>query len=212
MKQKIDVMEKEVWFIRHGESEANAGFATSSHAGISLTGSGYRQAIGLTRQIEQRPDLIILTSHVRTQQTAVPCISKFPDVPIETWPLHEFDYLSPVKCRNTTIVDRRPWANEFWARCEPDYIHGDGSESFAAFSARVINGIRNLERREEKFIIVFTHGQVIRAIRQYLDIGIEPLQMSFFRDKMLGLNVPNTSIFKARYGNGCWYPVPGLWV
>ncbi len=205
MKQNITCTEKDVWFIRHGESEANAGLATTSHAAISLTEAGHRQATELTEQIKRRPDLIIVTPHLRTQQSARPAISKFPDVPVEIWPLHEFDYLSPLKCANTTVEDRRAWVDEFWNKCDPDFIHGDGSESFAAFSTRVITGIRNLEHRDEKFIIIFSHGQVIRAVRQYLSIDSAPLQMNFFRDKMLGLNIPNASILKCRYEEGHWY-------
>nr|WP_067063137.1 histidine phosphatase family protein [Mucilaginibacter sp. L294] len=192
---------KEVWFIRHGESEANAGFATTDHARISLTEVGHMQSTKLADRLEKQPNLFIVTSFLRTQQTAEPALNKYPDVPIEVWPLHEFDYLSASQCVNTTAADRKPWVNEFWSRCDPDYVHGTGAESFFSFRQRVVNCITDLEFRKENLIVVFTHGQVMRAIYQYVAFGRQPLSMKLFRDEMLKISVPNTGVFKCRYIN-----------
>lgn len=195
---------KEIWFIRHGESAANAGLPTNDPASIPLTPLGHQQAMELATEIKSCPGLFIMTPYLRTQQTANPMLEKFPDVPVEIWPLHEYDFLSPAVCQNTTIDERKPWVKEFWSKCDPDYIHGEGAESFKTFNSRVIQGLRKLQELEERFIIVFAHGQVIRAISQYIVTGNEQLQMETFRDKMLHFEVPNTGIFKCSCSEDRW--------
>ncbi|WP_316834995.1 histidine phosphatase family protein [Pedobacter nutrimenti] len=195
---------KEIWFIRHGESIANAGIATMEPASIPLTQWGHQQAFALRDQLEKCPDLFIMTPYLRTQQTAMPSLVKFPKVRVEIWPLHEYDYLAVAQCVNTTAEQRRPWVSEYWDKCDPDFIHGKGAESFNGFSQRVINGLSDLQNRKEQFIVLFVHGQVIRAIWQYLATGDQALEMDVFRDKMLGFEVPNTSVFKCVYKKEGW--------
>jgi hypothetical protein len=54
------------------------------------------------------------------------------NVPVEIWPLQEYDFLSPTTCVNTTIHERKPMVMNYWSKCDPDLVHGDGAESFAA--------------------------------------------------------------------------------
>ena len=61
---------KEVWFIRHGESSANAGLPTTDPGTIPLISKGVLQAKALAKTIGKRPDLIVMTPYLRTQQTA----------------------------------------------------------------------------------------------------------------------------------------------
>lgn len=201
---------KNVWFIRHAESEANAGLPTSSPDKISLTAKGLEQAEALTDLLSEKPDLIITSKYIRTQQTAGPTINKFSDVPVEVWPLHEYDFLSPAQCIDTTVDQRKPWVQEYWNRCEAIHIHGQGAESFFEFKSRVINCIKMLENNHNNFIVVFAHGHVIRAIWQYfitMSNIIDDTAMQYFRDKMAHLPVANTGIFKAAYSGKKWIVV-----
>jgi hypothetical protein len=47
----------------------------------------------------------VTSPHLRTQQTTAPTIERFPDVPVEVWPIEEFTYLQPLaetaRCRQT---------------------------------------------------------------------------------------------------------------
>ena len=43
----------------------------------------------------ETPSLIVTSLFLRTQQTAAPTIERFPDVPVEVWPIEEFTYLQP---------------------------------------------------------------------------------------------------------------------
>jgi broad specificity phosphatase PhoE len=73
----------EVWFIRHGQSIANAGQVTEGTASVPLTALGHQQALAVSTLITTAPDLIVVTPYLRTQQTAVPTLEKFPDVGLE---------------------------------------------------------------------------------------------------------------------------------
>jgi len=197
---------KNVWFIRHAESEANAGLPTSEPDLIALTPKGHEQAEILANSINVIPDLVIWSSYLRAQQTARPLLEKYPDVPTLVWPIHEFDFLSPKSCMNTTVDQRRPWVRNYWETCQPDFVHGEGAESFNSFRSRVISCIKRLEQRDEAFILVFAHGHVMRVIWQYFTTGQydDPAAMTVFRDQMTLLPVHNTAVFKASYDQDTW--------
>lgn len=192
---------KQIWFIRHGESQANAGQATLNNESITLTDTGHEQARRLAAEITQRPGLIIVTPYIRTQQTAAPTIAKFPGVPVETWPLHEFDYLSPGQCAGTTAAERRAWVEEYWQRCDPDLVHGPGAESFNHFQQRILPQLTQLQQHPAQLLLVFTHGYVIRLLMQHFEQPNFPsgtLRLQHFVRQQLALNIKNTHIYKVK--------------
>ena len=87
-----------VYLIRHAESVSNAGERTASHGGAELSSEGRRQAEALTARIGFCPDLIVVSPFVRTRQTAEPLRQKYPDVPVEEWPVQEFSFLDADRC------------------------------------------------------------------------------------------------------------------
>ena len=86
---------KLVRLIRHAESAANAGLATTAPDSIPLTEKGQLQARAIADSITSAPDLIISSPFERAIATALPTTERFPHVPFETWPVEEFTYLSP---------------------------------------------------------------------------------------------------------------------
>lgn len=157
---------KTIWFIRHGESTANAGAATEHHETIPLSEWGAQQAQKISQKFQRQPDLIVSSSFLRARQTAEPTIKRFPEVRLEIWPVEEFTYLSPLTCIGTTAAGRWERVNQYWNLCDPDYIDGEGAESFRQFICRVqdtINRLKNLE--EDMFVVVFSHAQFMRAVR-----------------------------------------------
>jgi broad specificity phosphatase PhoE len=154
---------KKVILIRHAESIANIGGKTSLPDVIELSEAGHRQASNLITSIQERPDLIITSAYIRTLQTAKPLLIRYPHVPHEQWPVHEFTYLSLTKCRNTTTEDRIPLAINYWNQCDPDYIDGNGAESFTDFIERVRSVQQKARLRPEMNIIIFSHNLFISA-------------------------------------------------
>lgn len=153
----------EVWFIRHGESEANAGLATDNPEAIELTNLGKEQAYKVCDAFEKKPDLIVTSKYMRAKQTAQPTQQKFQSTPFEIWNVHEFTYLSPAKLQSTTQLERRPLSLSYWEKSDPSYIHGEGAESFDNFINRIKNTHERIKNIDNGFITIFCHGFVIKA-------------------------------------------------
>ena len=160
-----------VWFIRHGESEADAGLPTLFPMNTQLTSNGIAQAKYIAQSFPKPPSLIITSKYIRSWQTAQPTIKRYrkarrarPD----DWPIHEFTYLSPPKFAYTTKAGRQEQVKAYWERNDPYYVDGEGAESFIAFIERVSYVLKTLSYSHENFIAVFTHGQFISAVRWLL--------------------------------------------
>src|SRR5262245_8811627 len=98
---KMEYYTKNVWLIRHAESEGNAGLVTSQPDTIPLTRKGGEQALRLANSFTQAPTLIVTSPFIRTQQSAKPTIERFPAVRREQWQVQEFTHLSPARYRDT---------------------------------------------------------------------------------------------------------------
>ena len=154
---------KKIWLIRHGESIANAGEPTQDHSTIPLSTQGIKQAQALALQIPEEPGLIVTSPYLRAQQTAMLTIGRFPNAATGIWDcIHEFVYLAPATCVGTTFTQRRPRVIAYWRKLDPDYIDGEGAESYRQLIERIERTIAILHRRREKFILLFTHAQFIR--------------------------------------------------
>ena len=189
---------REVWFIRHGESVANAGARTIEAATYPLSNLGFRQAGQLAAALEVEPDLIVVSPYVRARQTAEPAIRRFPNARVEEWRVHEVQYLSPALCVDTTQDDRNGMALAYWQRCDPHHAEAE-AESFAEFCARVGDAIESAARRSERRIFVFCHGRVMQAIAWLVltrPAAIDGAAMREFSNFMNGVAVPNCAILK----------------
>ncbi len=192
---------KDLWLIRHAESLANIGESTSTPREIPLSENGLRQADELAAAICDRPDLVILSPYVRSQQTAEPLFEKYPDVATETLLVQEFTYLSVSRCRGTNPQQRKPWVDEYWQRADPNYCDGDQSESFAEFIGRCENFAGQMCEREYELAFVFTHGQFIQGLLWHLmRFGREMTSdsMKAFQKFMISFSVPNTAVIRTK--------------
>jgi broad specificity phosphatase PhoE len=152
------------WLIRHGQSAANAGERTEAPDAIPLTRLGDAQALAVAEALERAPGLIAVSPYLRARRTAEPTQRRFPHVPVETWPVHEFSFLSPARCVNTTRVDRWPMVVDYWRRADPDHVDGEGAESYAAFAARARETLRRLADEKRTPVAVFAHEQLILRV------------------------------------------------
>src|SRR5947209_5845813 len=110
---------RDVWFIRHSESAANAGGRTREAPTYPLSELGFRQAEQLAAALHAEPDLIVVSPYVRARQTAEPAIRRFPRARVEEWPVQEVQYLDPALCVDTTQEERRALSDAYWQRCDP---------------------------------------------------------------------------------------------
>jgi probable phosphoglycerate mutase len=191
---------KNIWLIRHSESQANSGKKTT-HPGTSiLTQRGLLQSECIASSIPCKPDIIIHSPYTRALQSAQATINKFPGVTVEEWPVQEFVYLPHEKYLNTTEDDRLQATNQYWEECDPKKKASDEAESFADFINRMETIIEKLMNRRDH-IIVFTHGHVIRAMIWKIITGTlkkDAVGMAQYRSLRQAIFIPNAAILKIR--------------
>ncbi|CAN5408175.1 histidine phosphatase family protein [soil metagenome] len=200
---------KDLWLIRHAESIANVGETTSTPREIPLSENGLAQADKLADFVNDRPDLIVTSPYIRSQQTAKPFFEFCPGVAAETLLVQEFTYLSVSRCRGTNYQDRKPWVDEYWTRADPNYCDGDQAESFAEFIGRCEQFARQLLEREYELAFIFTHEQFIKGMFwNSMKFGREMTSdsMKAFQKFMVSFSVPNTSVTRVKIDNdGAFY-------
>jgi broad specificity phosphatase PhoE len=155
--------------VRHGQSVANAGGVTADHVTNPLTDFGWEQARKFAQSFSHKPRRFILSPFLRAQQTAEPMLQRFPDVPVEIWPVHEFTYLEPTRHNGTCEAQRTPAVIEFWNRADPAFVDGPDAESFSSFVERARDAARRLAALPPGgSIVIFTHGFWMQAFRLIL--------------------------------------------
>jgi broad specificity phosphatase PhoE len=153
-------------FIRHGQSTGNAGIPCHDLATIELTEKGWDQARRVAADWTEAPSLIVTSPFLRTQQTAAPTIERFPNVPVEAWPIKEFTYLQPSRWNGTLAADRAPHLVRYWGEANPAYYDGEGAESFGTLLRRAEAALERLAALPSPGpVYVFSHGQFIQAVR-----------------------------------------------
>lgn len=211
-----------IHFIRHGESTSNAGLRTVHPALTPLTERGIVQAAQTSLAFDSAPHLIAISPYIRTRQTAQPLIERFPSAPLVEWPVHEFTMLAPHHWDGTTVVERRPAAHAYWERGDPFYCDGEGAESFVDLMERVQQTRALIEKQKDGVVIVFSHGEFIRAFWWRMLIAhYEPDAdaMRRFRAFIHAFRFPNCGILKFHFdGDEIWnsqisisHLAPELW-
>jgi len=153
-------------FIRHGQSTANVGIFSPSFAEVPLTELGHEQAERLAATWESAPELIAVSPYLRAQQTAAYTIARFPDVPVETWPIFEFTYWAPEFWENRRPESYPEEYGKYWGAADPAYRQGGGAETFSEFLGRARETLRRLaEQPDGATVLLFTHGHFMQAIR-----------------------------------------------
>ncbi|WP_145254335.1 histidine phosphatase family protein [Pseudomonas sp. DE0157] len=197
---------KNVRLIRHGESAANAGEPTRDHASIPLPAKGLEQARIVAQSITSAPGLILASPFLRAQATALATTALYPDAAFETWLVHEFTYLAPARCVDTTLAQRRGWVDSYWQRSDPAFSDGEGAESFIDLVTRVRAFLKRLAEQSASDIVVFSHGQVMNTVRWLLEKRpqvIDGEAMLDWREYEIANHIPNCQGFSlSRHTDG----------
>jgi len=190
------------WLVRHGQSTANAGITSVDNEKVTLTELGFQQSAELALRLVNEPNLLIVSPFLRTQLTAEAIRCKWPTVPYEIWPIHEFSYLDAEKCKNTSVMTRRPWVESYWQRGDPEYVDGPGAESFESFMRRLSVFDERLMAMSCDFVVVVGHGQFIRAYLECRKSGFtsSPQVMNHFRSNEMLHPVANTEVIELLSG------------
>lgn len=191
-----------IHFIRHAQSESNAGMRTEHPATIRLTEKGHQQAKLTALAFQHTPDLIVTSPYLRTRLTAEPLIKRFPETPCVEWPVQEFTYLDPAHWNGTTWQERQPAAQLYWERLDPGYRDGEGAETWLELIARIETTRQLILDQEVETIVVFSHGLFTRSLWWRLSMPELPLNLESMRryaQFTRGISFPNCASFKFRF-------------
>ena len=137
-----------------------------------MTELGWQQARAVAISWRETPSLIVTSPYVRAQHTAEPTRARFPNVPVEVWPIHEFTYLDSVRWNGTLSVERRPHIDRYWKTADPMYCDGEEAESFSMLIQRAEGALMRLvSMPEDALVYLFCHGQFMQAVNLLVRYG-----------------------------------------
>jgi broad specificity phosphatase PhoE len=150
---------KTVYFIRHGESEANArGITAGSGLDVGLTKHGEQQAQRLGQTLKDKQvDLIVTSPLKRAADTAAIIAASIGYDPekIVSSKLFTERYLGDLTGANKELVKTRFDIGSLPANAEKtDQMH-----------ERITNGLEWLKTRDARYIVLVSHGGPGRMIR-----------------------------------------------
>ena len=184
---------KTIYFIRHGESIANAGGMTMPNAQIPLTEKGHGQAKLLAENWEVDTPLILCSEFLRAQQTAGYLADKL-QLSIETEPLlNEFNTLCHSIITGLTGEQRKPIIDKYWLDANTQIAMGESAESFFQFGGRVQEFHNYYLHDIPDKTVIFGHGMWF-AMMSWIILGFHsytPTAMQAFRRYQIGLPMPN---------------------
>ena len=180
-------MNKSVYLIRHGESESNAGRATSSFANIRLTAAGHVQAKSFAQDFAILPSLIVTSSFLRARQTAGYFSDLHKEVAVFEWPVHEYVFVTFPESAATTRLQRKPVVDDYWKRNNPKEKNV-GSESFYEFWSRVKHVYDLVRRERAERVVIFTHEFFMQAFafgveRQFPDCSAQIMSQLYAQSR-----------------------------
>ncbi len=118
---------------------------------------------------------------------------------VEIWPIQEFTYLQPARWNGTLSSERMPYIEQYWAEADPEFLDGEGAESYAML----------LDRTRAALDYVFSHGQFIQAVRSLvMDSELtdrEKMQKFWRKDSPA---IANTEQIELQFEKDGWTYVP----
>jgi probable phosphoglycerate mutase len=122
--------------------------------------------------------------------------------------VQEFTFLAPHHWDGTTVEDRRPAARAYWDNAEPSHRDGHGAESFIDLMERVCQTRALIEQQKASPIVIFSHGEFIRAFWWRIllpQFEPNPDAMRRFRAFIHAFRYPNCGILKFHFdGDEIW--------
>lgn len=186
---------KHIWFVRHGESLANAGGITTEASRVPLTERGYEQAKAVAKALPKKPSLIVTSPYDRARETAQLTADRWSDVKFTEWPVQEFVYLSWQRLGPTTVDEREQAAIPYWERMDPEFKDGDDAESYVEMMQRIDETISLIHALEHETAVIFSH-KLFLSVLFYRLVNQHPIppSMEEMRKFLVEYKIPNGAI------------------
>jgi broad specificity phosphatase PhoE len=151
-----DTPERQVWLVRHGETEWAKSGRHTGRSDIPLTDFGRRQAEALAHRLAGRRFSLVLTSP-RSRAAETARLAGFPDATIEP-DLGEWDY---GEFEGRTTADIRTEIPD-WSIWKGPWREGETVEAVGRRADRIIE--RCLEPAVDGDVLLFAHGHLLRVL------------------------------------------------
>ncbi|MBI0113524.1 histidine phosphatase family protein [Gilliamella apicola] len=189
---------KNIYFIRHAQSEANTGGITKPNKEINLTADGMLQAKKIAQNFDVIPTEIFTSEYYRTQQTAAPLLQKHHLSATVLPCLNEFNTLCHKAINGLNGEERLPITIKYWQDSIPDLRHGETAQTFNEFYQQVSSFNKEIKHIPNNSVI-FGHGMWL-ALYIWQQLGFSnkcerATEMQLFRKFQLGLPIPNTALY-----------------
>ncbi len=190
---------KTVYFVRHGESEVNAGDVWVGD-NTRLTEKGTAQAEYVASRCKTLPIDVIISSTLKRAVDTAEIIKNKITKPLEysdlfaerKWPSEQVGL--PKNHPKADEIKRKVWDD----LSNPEFRYSD-EETFGDLKERIRKALILLEDRAEDNILVVTHGFIMRIIVAYVVMGEEltAVECDQFIDKF---HTKNTGLTVMHYG------------
>lgn len=206
-------VKKQIYLIRHGQSEHNVK-PIFQGLNVSLTTHGHNQADYVAKRMAKLEfEMIISSPQQRALQTAQ-AISNLTKKPLTTSDLF-VERIKPTSINDKPYTDEK--ATNIWRKWEesiagnvPEKIE-DG-ETQAEIIERAENALQYLLKRKEKHIAVVTHGYFLRTLVATVLLG-DNLNGKNLVAVQQATGVENTGITVLRYADDFEQPLKWrLWI
>ena len=167
MPKKNTAITKTISFIRHGESQANAGGISQQQHTIALTEKGHQQARDVVNFLPTQPAKVFTSAFLRTQETAVPYCAISGVSPTVDAQLNEFHILSHELIAGMDGQSRKVMANDYWCAADLEKRMGAMADTFYEFACRVSTWINTLDDFADNTVI-FGHGMWLGMLKWQL--------------------------------------------
>lgn len=184
-------------FIRHGETDWNAGKRIQGQIDVPLSAVGHAQARATGNALKDEGfDAIYTSDLTRARQTAEATVH-LADVPLELCPgLRERHYGIFQGLTYEEAAERHPADYARHKARDPHFAPGEG-ESLLDLSARLSSTFDDIVHRHiDGSVALFTHGGVLDIV--YRQATNRPL------DTPRDFAIPNCGISWIEIVNGCW--------
>lgn len=147
-------MAREIWLVRHGETEWSLSGAHTGRTEIPLTAAGRERATALAAKLAGQPfDLVLSSPLGRARETCR--LAGFADRAIIEPDLREWDY-GDYEGKTTADIRREVPGWSVWSRPLPN---GETLAAVAARATRVIDRVASVDTA-----LLFAHGHIFRIL------------------------------------------------
>lgn len=179
---------KNIYLMRHAQSEANAKKIIAGHLDFPLSAKGHQEALTAATEFEEAIEVVFTSTLIRTIQTAAPFVAKFsvpliPRVELKEHNLGKFAGMTEQEMNLSPDYEHDKSARWEW-------FPPGGGESYKQLAERISIFFSELENSHYQSVLVVTHAIALRLIKGILlnTLPAYPTDLSF-----------NASIFKVEF-------------